>query len=377
MRFFMQKRFSFVSAVAVFALWGSVGDALAQTDWRKDWERTLQEAKREGKIVAGIPARAELRKELEAVFKPKFGIDMDLSVARGPQNASRIAAEQKAGVKYFDVFIGGSGTFESLAEDGMVEPLMPNLILPEVKDEKNWWGGHIWEDNVKTKRFLYSFIADAGTGGYWHNTALVKPGEIRSLDDFLNPKWKGKLGFLDPRTPGSGQSIWSFLWDVKGEAWLKKLVQQQDLFISRDQRQLADALAKGKLAIALGVSFYTLEGFIVAELPVKELPPLKEGAPSSNGSGVIGIVKNPPHPYAAKLFVNWLLSKEGQELYVKVMHQSTRRLDVDTKWLQAEGVQAAKDVLTVEEYHRVRNHLEDKYTKVRAPAGKFAEQILK
>ena len=366
----------FCLAVSVLFFLVAVGDARAQTDWKKDWERTLQEAKKEGKIVVGIPARPELRKELELVFKPRFGVDMDLSVARGPQNASRIASEQKAGVKYFDVFIGGSGTFESLAEDGMVEPLMQNLILPEVRGEKYWWGGHIWEDNVKTKRFLYSFIADAGSGGYWHNTSLVKSDEIRSLDDFLNPKWKGKIGFLDPRTPGSGQSVWSFLWDVKGEGYLRKLV-AQDLFVSRDQRQLADALAKGKLAIALGVSFYTLEGFIVADLPIKELPKLKEGLPSSNGSGVIGIVKNPPHPYAAKLFVNWLLSKEGQELYVKVMHQSTRRLDVDTMWLQAEGVQAAKDVLTVEEYHRVRNHLEDKYTKVRAPAGKFAEQILK
>jgi ABC-type Fe3+ transport system substrate-binding protein len=352
------------------------GGALAQTDWKKDWERTLQEAKKEGKIVAGIPARAELRKELEAIFKPKFGIDMELLPARGPQNASRIAAEAKAGVKYFDVFIGGSGTFEALAEDGNVEPLMPNLVLPEVREPKLWWGGHIWEDNLKTNRFLYSFIADAGTGGYWHNTDLVKPDEIRSLDDFLLPKWKGKIGFLDPRTPGSGQSIWSFLWDVKGEEYLKKLV-QQDLFISRDQRQLADSLAKGKLAIALGVSFYTLEGFIVANLPIKEMPALKEGAPSSNGSGVIGIVKAPPHPNAAKVFVNWLLSKEGQELYVKVMHQATRRLDVDTKWLQQHGVQAAKDVLTIEQYHKVRNHLEDKYTKVRLPSAKFAEQILK
>ncbi len=363
-------------AVSVLTLLAPVGNALAQTDWKKDWERTLQEAKKEGRIVVGIPARPELRKELELVFKPRFGVDMDLSVARGPQNASRIASEQKAGVKYFDVFIGGSGTFESLAEDGMVEPLMQNLILPEVRGEKYWWGGHIWEDNVKTKRFLYSFIADAGSGGYWHNTSLVKSDEIRSLDDFLNPKWKGKIGFLDPRTPGSGQSVWSFLWDVKGEGYLKKLV-QQDLFVSRDQRQLADALAKGKLAIALGVSFYTLEGFIVADLPVKELPPLKEGAPSSNGSGVIGIVKNPPHPYAAKLFVNWLLSKEGQELYVKVMHQSTRRLDVDTKWLQEHGVEAAKDVLTIEQYHKVRNHLEDKYMTVRLPSAQFAEQILK
>jgi len=377
MPFLVRKRWSFIWAAlcALFFL-GSAGDLPAQTDWKKEWEKTLQEAKREGKIVVGIPARAELRKELEMVFKPKFGIDMDLLVARGPQNASRIAAESKAGVKYFDVFIGGSGTFESLVEAGMVEPLDAQMILPEVKEPKNWWGGHVWEDNVSTNRFLYSFIADAGTGGFWYNTSLVKPEEIRSLDDFVNPKWKGKVGFLDPRTPGSGQSIWSFLWDVKGEGYLRKLV-QQDLFVSRDQRQLADALAKGKLAIALGVSFYTLEGFITANLPVKELPPLKEGAPSSNGSGVIGIVKNPPHPYAAKVFVNWLLSKEGQELYVKVMHQSTRRLDVDTKWLQEHGVQAAKDVMTVEEYHRVRNHLEDKYTRVRAPSAKFAEQILK
>ena len=363
-------------AVSVLSFLVTVGDARAQTDWKKDWERTLQEAKKEGKIVVGIPARPELRKELELVFKPKFGIDMELLPARGPQNASRIASEQKAGVKYFDVFIGGSGTYESLVEDGMAEPLPPNLILPEVKDEKNWWGGHIWEDNVKTKRFLYSFIADAGTGGFWYNTSMVKPEEIRALDDFLNPKWKGKVGFLDPRTPGSGQSIWSFLWDVKGEGYLRKLV-AQDLFVSRDQRQLADALAKGKLAIALGVSFYTLEGFIVADLPIKELPKLKEGLPSSNGSGVIGIVKAPPHPNAAKVFVNWLLSKEGQELYVKVMHQSTRRLDVDTKWLQEHGVEAAKDVLTIEQYHKVRNHLEDKYTKVRLPSAQFAEQILK
>jgi iron(III) transport system substrate-binding protein len=363
-------------AVSVLSFLVTVGDARAQTDWKKDWERTLQEAKKEGKIVVGIPARPELRKELDLVFKPKFGIDMELFPARGPQNASRIASEQKAGVKYFDVFIGGSGTYESLVEDGMAEPLPPNLILPEVKDEKNWWGGHIWEDNVKTKRFLYSFIADAGTGGFWYNTSMVKPEEIRALDDFLNPKWKGKLGFLDPRTPGSGQSIWSFLWDVKGEGYLRKLV-AQDLFVSRDQRQLADALAKGKLAIALGVSFYTLEGFIAADLPIKELPKLKEGLPSSNGSGVIGIVKAPPHPNTAKVFVNWLLSKEGQELYVKVMHQSTRRLDVDTKWLQEHGVEAAKDVLTIEQYHKVRNHLEDKYTKVRLPSAQFAEQILK
>ena len=87
-------------------------------------------------------------------------------------------------------------------------------------------------------------------------------------------------------------------------------------------------------------------------------------------------MKNPPHPNAAKIFVNWLLSQEGQELYVKVMHQSTRRLDVDTRWLKDFGVVAAKDALTVEQYHTLRNHLEDKYKGVRIPSAKFAEEIL-
>ena len=365
-----------LSFVVAFLLTGwAVGVVDAQVDWKKDWERSQQEAKKEGKIVAGIPARAELRKQLEAVFKPKFSIDMELMTARGPQNASRIAAEYSAGVKYFDVFIGGSGTFESLVEAGMVEPLDTLMLLPEVKEAKHWWGGHIWEDNLSGNRHLYSFVAEAGTGGFWYNTTAAKPEELRSLDDFLHAKWKGKIGFLDPRTPGSGQSIWSFLWDIKGESYLRKLL-QQDVFISRDQRQLGDALARGKLAFALGVSFYTLEGFLSANLPIKELPQIKEGLPASNGSGVIGVVKNPPHPHAARVFVNWLLSKEGQELYVKVMHQSTRRLDVETKWLQEHGVRAAKDVLTIEQYHKLRNHLEDKYKRVRIPAAEFAEKVL-
>jgi hypothetical protein len=59
------------------------------------------------------------------------------------------------------------------------------------------------------------------------------------------------------------------------------------------------------------------------------------------------------------------------------MKSSTRRLDVDTRWLVDYGARAAKDSLTLEEYNRVRNHLEDKYTKVRAPSANFAEQILR
>jgi iron(III) transport system substrate-binding protein len=341
-----------------------------------EWDRTVEAAKKEGKIVIAIPPANELRKDMETVLKQKFGLDAELVAAPGPRNASRIASERKAGVSYFDVLIVGTGTAVGLAHDGMLEPIEALMILPEVKDPKEWWGGHIWEDNLSTNRYLYSFLADVSTHSIWYNLELAKPEELRSFDDYLSPKWKGKIGFSDPRVPSSGQSVWSFMWEVKGEEFLRKLV-QQDLFLTRDLRLLTDTLAKGKVALAFGIGRSQAEPFVKAGLPIKPAPAPKEGLPASNSFGVIGIVKDPPHPNAARVFINWFLSREGQDWYGRLMQNGSRRLDVDTKWLKALGVDAAKDSITLQEYHRVRNHLEDKYTKVRAPAGKFAETILK
>jgi len=345
-------------------------------EWRSDWEKALQGAKTEGKIVLAIPPSAELRKELEPLLKQKFGIDAELLVSRGADSANRIASEYNAGVRTIDGLIQGTTTAMSLQDGGMLDPVIAYMILPEVKDPKNWWGGHIWNDNLKTNRFLYSFVANAGTEGLFYNADLAKAEELRSFDDLLHPKWKGKIGLNDPRIGGSGISLWSFMWEIKGEDYLRRLV-QQDLFLSRNLRQVADALAKGKLAITIGLGRAEYEPFLNAGLPIKEVPTPKEGLPASSGYGVLGIVKNPPHLNAMKVFVNWFLSKEGQEFYAKVMKQGTRRLDVDTKWMSQIGVDAAKDVMTLADYHRLRNHLEDKVINVRRPAANFAEKILK
>src|SRR5215510_13430110 len=70
-----------------------------------EWDKTLEAAKKEGKIVIAIPPANELRKEMETVLKQKFGLEAELVSAPGPRNASRIAAERKAGVSYFDALI--------------------------------------------------------------------------------------------------------------------------------------------------------------------------------------------------------------------------------------------------------------------------------
>ena len=96
---------------------------------------------------------------------------------------------------------------------------------------------------------------------------------------------------------------------------------------------LGDNLAKGRLALTIGLTYYSLAPFIKADRPIKPLPEAKEGSYTSSGSGALSVVKNSTRPNATKLFVNWRFSKEGQEIYGKAMGQATRRLDVDTKFL--------------------------------------------
>jgi len=367
-----------LAAYAVFSvilLATSLDSARAQSGWQAEWEKTLAAAKREGTVVAGIPASSELRKAISGRFKEKFGIAIELQSSRGPENVTRIISEFSAGVRYFDILVAGGATPLALVAAGAAEEFLPYMILPEVRDPKNWWGGHIWEDNVSTKRYIYAFQCYTSET-LWHNTSQVEPQEVRSFDDLLNGKWKGRMGFLDPRNPGSGQNTWSFLWKVKGEEYLRKLA-QQDLLISQNLRQIAESLAKGKLAFTVGVSHYSYEPFMKAGLPVKPVPNIKEGAHANNGSGVVTVVKNPPHPNAAKVFINWLLGKEGQELYGKAMVQGTRRLDVNTKWLKEFGNEGCKDVMTVDDYYRLETHLESSVQKTRTPAIALANKLLK
>ena len=342
--------------------------------WQLDWDKTLEAAKKEGKIVAGVPASAELRKSLEENFIKRFpGIEIEVTTARGPTNASKIAAEHAAGVRYYDVLISGSLTPLSLLNAGILDAIEPLFILPEVKDAKRWYGGHVWSDTAK--RFLYSFQAYQSEN-LWYNTQLMKPEEFRSFDDLLNPKWQGKIGILDPRSAGGGTSTWAFLYKTKGEEFLKKLA-GQELFLTREQRLLGESLAKGRFAMTIGLTYYTLAPFIKANQPIKPAPEPKEGSYTSSGSGALSVVKNSTHPNATKVFINWLLSKEGQELYGKAMGQATRRLDVETKWLAEFGTRASKDFLSVEENQKRENSSEEVLTQLWPKAIKLANELLK
>jgi iron(III) transport system substrate-binding protein len=342
----------------------------AETD--AEWQGLMAAAKKEGKVVIGAPPGSDFRNEVRAALKARFDLDSEFVQAPGPSLMSKIVAEKKAGAVSVDAFLIGPCTGNSLLTSDIFEPLTNAMILPEVKDPGKWFGGHLWADSQTGKNLLYSFVAQM-TPSIYHNTELVPPQEVRAYNDLLDSRWKGKIGIRDPRVPGGGLAMCAFLMDLKGEEYLQKLAQQQ-LFVSRNARQIADALAKGRLALTIGVGFRDFDAFIDANLPVKHLATFKEGTYVSGGNGILGIIKGAPHPNAAKVFFNWLLSREGQTLHSKTAQQPTRRLDVDTRGL--DGV-AAKDALTLDDFRRFQNFTEDKCNNSWIPGAKLAEKLLK
>ena len=99
-----------MASVASIMVLGSASMAVAQgyvapKGWQAEWKRVKAAARKEGKVVVNIPPNPALRKKLEEVMKNKFGIELELVLARGSRSSRRIADEHKAGIHYFDVAI--------------------------------------------------------------------------------------------------------------------------------------------------------------------------------------------------------------------------------------------------------------------------------
>lgn len=364
-----------VLVFAALILAGLVGAAPAQTGQGQpgEWDKILEAGKKEGKVVVSIPPSRKLRRGVEFAFTRRYGIGVEFVSARSRASIQKIISETKAGIQYVDLHVGGTeSAVTGLLAEKALEPVEPYFVLPEVKDSKQWWGGHMWMDNAK--RFIYAFAAYQ-TVSLWCNPNEYKPEEFQSFDDLLNPKLQGKIGISDPRTPGSGNSMWSYMLSVKGEEYLKNLVAQR-LFVAQDLRLLGENLSSGKSAVTLGIGYSGLLPFIKAGLPVVPLPYPKEGLYTTSGNGHLMVIKNPPHPNAAKVFANWLLGRDGQELFGRAITVGSRRLDVDTKWLKEFGVIASKDSLTVEQFYQLENQSEEKVYKLRELGAAAARRLL-
>lgn len=317
---------------ALFALLPA--GAMAQDGpWKANWEETLTAARAEGKVVVSGPPSQQLRTALPEAFKKRYGIDMEYLGGRNTETSARMRAERQAGIYSIDVVFAGSQSMALVYHrEKMLQPLKPALQLPEVIDDTKWKKGKLWFADPEQKYILR--LANSVTTMFHINTAHVKPGEIKSVKDLLDPKWKGKIALQDPTTTGSGSNQAAHLYLQHGEDFIRKLYVDQKPMITRDTRRITDGLARGTYPITLGAEDADVEKLRKDGLPLSILENLTDLYGEVSASfGQVAIVDNAPHPNAAKVFVNWIASKEGSDVFNRTMGTVPLRNDIDVSHL--------------------------------------------
>jgi len=282
-----------------------------------DWESAVRAAGSEGQVT--IYATSGFEPVFESFQKRYPAIKLNPIVGRGNQLAQKVLAERRAGKYLADVYLGGIGTpYSMFYRSGLLEPIEPLLTLPENVDSSKWFQGkfHYADDEGK-----YIFVFEmALRSDVVYNTQLVRPEEITSYWSFLVPKWKGKIAAIDPHKTGvaTSSSLSFFYYHPElGPEFLRKLFGQMDLIFSSDPRQLLDWLAVGRFSLA----FFATDADIAVKqgLPIGRFLPtaFKEGVYGRPQRGTVSTFQRAPHPNAALVFINWLLSRDGQNVFQK------------------------------------------------------------
>ncbi len=299
--------------------------------WETEWAATLELAKKESKLVIYGSPKPEAYKAMAEGFKKNFGLNIETVAGRSAEVVTKIKMEDRAGLHLGDVvLVGGSTAVIELAPFDMLAKLDPFLILPEVMDDKAWYKKS-WQNQILDPgHFSFSYVASLDML-MMRNINMVGPNDIKGWESFLEPKWKGQLLINDPTTTGKGQSNFAMVGKMKGwDFW--RAIARQSPTVLRDNRLQMEWLSQGKYPMLISPSTSSAQSFIDAGAPVAFIR-LQEGNYTSSSGGVISVFKKAPHPNVTKIFLNYLLSREGQTLWSKADGVQSARIDVPTEGL--------------------------------------------
>jgi iron(III) transport system substrate-binding protein len=316
--------------------------AAPQTAAPPGWDATVATARAEGKLTILTRPTTDWRKVFDAFQQDYPGIQVEHTSARPVDMVPRIQAEQQGGQYLWDAYHGPTNNvIATLAPTGGLEDLRPFFALPEVTDDSAWAGGfEKWGHDLTHQPLLLSYGMSSVQDVFMVNRDLVPKTDLTGVDDLVDPKWKGKIVIGDPRTPQQGSIFLTCMMEFKnrkgqdGEAWLRRILAEQDPVIATDMRQITEWVVRGRYPVAIGA-----EKFVLSELQregigynvERHLRETACGGLLGGADGLLAVLKNPPHPNAATVWVNWFLSRRGQQAFVDAFAESeylSRRTDV-------------------------------------------------
>ncbi len=308
---------------------GKAPVGVSKPAWEQKWDATLAEAKKEGKVAIYGQVGPELRDELTTAVRKEFGLDLEFTVGKGAEVSTKFLAEAQAGVYNADLTLWGASTYILITKPkGTMANIAPLLIRPDATDPSAWRDGKppfIDKDNM-----VIPLVSEVNQL-LLVNTDMVKPGELNSFRDLLQPRWKGKIVMYDP-TIGGTSNTWVTLLltrgygPVEGENYLRQYVTQEPM-ITKDSRLQIEWLARGRYPVCVAVDTQAAYSMQKNGAPITRLK-TEEGGILTGGGAYMGIPTNRPHPNATTVLVNWLLGPAGQLSFSKGYMGPPSRLGV-------------------------------------------------
>jgi iron(III) transport system substrate-binding protein len=292
-----------------------------------DWQALVAAANKEGALILSAPTGKVWRDQLLEFGKAYPAIRLDVSTFASRDFWPRLVKEREAGQYLWDLRVGGADAPSyNLKNQGVLAPIRPLLMLPEILDDKSWIGGLDGLFLDKEKTYFVAFAAYDSQSVYY-NRAKLGGAEI-SMKGLIDPQWSGKLSMADPRA-GASLNTLSVLDKVYGDAFVERLVTAQKPVITKEPRQQMDWLASGRYPVAFGLPSATFVEYEQRGGKTEDflkVPGLRLWSP---GVGGIQVPSKGPHPAATKLFINWLLSRDTQAKLMPAVQLNSRRADVE------------------------------------------------
>ena len=340
--------------LSIFSLVGAKGNATAATltpsptpksAFEQQWAALIAAARAEGRLsvaAGGAPSREYA--PLLRYFSQKFGVKAEMTTGPANQTITKVLAERGARRYTFDIaLLHPNATNTQLmpahAIDPVLEPIVPLLFHPEVMDMSKWSGKKFyWGDKFQQYILIYAIQIEPKQP-FLYNTKKISDKDAATITDpwdYFDPKWKGLMANPSFDEATSFVIMTEAYWEPNmGSEWIRKFADQKTDVAFTNNRTLLDSwLVQGIRPLRpLQSMTAELTQLQQAGAPIKEGGiPRKQPLLTPGGSGCcVSVFNRPAHPNAAKLFINWFLSREGQSqihAVTPLLDRASLRLDI-------------------------------------------------
>ena len=280
---------------------------LAAYDGPDRTARLIAGAKKEGSLLFYTTIPPEYVKSVTDEFEKKYGVKVEVWRARSEAVLQRVLAEAKGGRWAVDVVESISPPMEALYREKLTQevrsPEHRNLIDGVLPAHREW-----------APTLIFIFVQA-------YNTGKVRKEELpRTYADLLDPKWKGRLG-IEASDHEWFYSVARDMGEQKGLDFFRSLMAGNGLSVRVGHPLLTTLVASGEVPLALTVYQYSPEQLKKKGAPIDWFA-IEPAVAISDG---MAVMKKAPHPHAALLFYDFLLSEEGNRLIAKLGYAPTHR----------------------------------------------------